>query len=341
LQNLSLTESSQVPVIKINSCQGPTGMEEFLNQQIASLYSNPARIQSAFAGEIQKFLDSQVAKVVASLSKPVMFDLLGAHVVFTPTTGSNLTSGTWVLNGPLSIQAVGGGTGTKTVPQGYTNANLTDVRASGFVFANTLWSEILAFADRAGLLTKQYKGTDIPQFQNFLQNRFEQFLVWSDLMNFSTSSLFYFNFDAAGPVSILSQTNQSSGVQWSVSAPLDVLMYAPVTKKNVPYVEFQSNTPVTATLLAQAKNGSLNVAYSITNLDMNYAFRKEFLKYRSPMFGIGMSMIDSSVQSALTNKVWTYTMPDSASPLPGYRINFKDVIFGKKTFRFEMGLQKK
>jgi hypothetical protein len=218
---------------------------------------------------------------------------------------------------------------------------MVDARASGFAFANTFWPEILAFADRAGLLTRQYKSTDIAQFQAFLSNRFEQFFVWSDLMNFSTTDLFNFTFSASGPVSIDSQRNKSSGVQWALSAPMDVEMDWVTNKAVIPYAEFQSNTSTAATLLAQANNGALNVTYSVTNLDMNYAFRPEFMKIRQPTFGIGMPLIDQNVQSGLQSQVWTYTMPDTASPLPGYRINFKDVIFGKKTFRFEMGVQKK
>ena len=127
---------------------------------------------------------------------------------------------------------------------------------------------MVAFAGRCGLLTRQYKSTDIAQFQAFLNNRFEQFFVWSDLMNFSTSALFNFTFDASGPMTINSMKNKNPGVQWTLSAPTDVEMDAVMSNGVVPYTEFQSNTPTGVSLLAQAKSGALNITYSVTNLDI-------------------------------------------------------------------------
>lgn len=340
LQNVKLTPSLQMPVIKIASCQGPTGMQDFLNQQVARLFANPASIQASLTSEVQKFINQQVAKVTAMMGKTVSFDILGAQVSFTPRLGQNLTSGTWILDGPLVLSAPQG-TGNKTLPQGYTLANMTDVRASGFVFANSLWTQIMGFASRAGLFNVHKPSSEISAFQSFMNNRMEQFFVWSDLMNFSTTQPFNFTFQAPSTPRIQSQTNTFPGVQWNVAGPLYVQMDAVFSNGIVPYTQFTSNSPVTAQISAKAINGALNVNYSVTNLDMNYAFRREFLKIRQPMFGIGMGAIDQAVQSAETNQTWSFAMPDSASPLPGYRMLFSDLIFGKKTFRIEMGIQKK
>ena len=43
LQNLTLTMSKQVPVLRVGSCTGPTGMQAFLNGQIAQLFCHSAK----------------------------------------------------------------------------------------------------------------------------------------------------------------------------------------------------------------------------------------------------------------------------------------------------------
>jgi hypothetical protein len=340
LQGLTLTPSSQMPTVSVGSCTGGTGIQNYINQLIAAQFSNPSGMQASLNTGLQNFINSQVANIMAMMGKPVSFDVLGAKVAFTPSVGQNLTSGTWVIDGPLVFSGPQG-TGSKTIAQGYSIANMTDARASGFAFNNALWPEIMGFASRGGLFTVKEPSSSIAAFQSFMNNRMEQFFVWSDLMNFPVTQPFNFTFQATSTPQIQSQTNTFPGVQWNVASPLYVQMDAVYSNGAVPYTQFTSNTPASVQLSAKAVKGALNVTYSITNLDMAYAFRREFLKIRQPAFGIGMGPIDQAVQSAETNQTWSYTMPDSASPLPGYRILFSDLIFGKKTFRLEMGIQKK
>lgn len=340
LQALTLTPSNQVPTVTVGSCTGPTGVQNYLNQLIATQFANPQGLQASLNSELQSFISSQVTSIMSMMGKPVSFDMLGAKMAFTPSVGQNLSSGTWIIDGPLVLSAPQG-SGNKAVAQGYTIANMTDARASGFAFSNSLWPEIMGFASRAGLFTVKQPSSAIDAFQSFMNNRMAQFFVWSDLMNFATNQPFNFTFHASSTPQIQSQTNTFPGVQWNIASPLYVQMDAVFANGAVPYVQFTSNTPVTAQLSAKAVKGALNVNYSVTNLDMAYAFRREFLKIRQPAFGIGMQPINQAVQSAETNQTWSYTMPDSASPLPGYRILFSDLIAGKKTFRVEMALQKK
>jgi hypothetical protein len=339
LQGLILTPSTQVPTITVGSCTGPAGVQQYLNQLVATQFANPVGMQASLQTELQVFINSQISKVTAMMNKPVSFNILGATVNFTPSLGQNLATGTWVLDGPLVLSAPNG-TGNTTVPQGYSIANMADARASGFVFANTFWPQILGFANRAGLTTQTMASSAISAFQSFMANRFEQFFVWSDLMNFPTNQPFNFTFDSTSPITIQSQTNMSPGVQWNLTSPLFVEMDAVYSNATIPYAQFQSITPVGAQLYAHAVNGALNVTYSLTSLNMNYAFRKEFFKIRQPTFGIGMDAIDSAILSSETNQTWVYTLPDTASPLPGYNLLFSDLIFGTKTFRIEMGIQK-
>jgi hypothetical protein len=220
---------------------------------------------------------------------------------------------------------------------------VTDARASGLIFSNSLISEILAFASRAGLYVNDFTSNNIPGFQSFMENRILQFFLWSDLMNFDSAAVFDFHLTATGTPVVQAMTNLFPGVQWKVAAPADVVMSVPTgSSQGLAYVEFYSSQPAQAVLTTQADQaGSLQVTYSVTKMPMAYGFRKEFAKVRRPTSTIAIDTITSQVQSGLTNASWTYTIPETASPFPDYKLTFKDLIFGSKTFRLEMGILKK
>jgi hypothetical protein len=296
LQNVTLTPSAQVPKITVGSCEGPSGMQDYLNQQVAKVYADQAGMKNSIISELQKLVNQQIGVMVAKMGTPISFDILGAKVSFTPTAGSNLTTGSWILDGPLVVTAPSGA-GVKTIVKGYASANLVDARASGFAFANSLWSEILSFADRAKLTSYKMKSSENEKFQGFMQNRFEQFFIWSDLMSFPTSQVFDISIASTAAVHLDGQTNTFPGVSWDVSAPIDVVMSANMDSASIPYMEFWSKTPASATVAAAASDdGSLNVTYSLTSLDLNYGYRREFYKIRKPTAGMGVGFFADQVK---------------------------------------------
>jgi hypothetical protein len=340
LQNMLLQQSGQLPVLHVGACQGPGGAEVFLNQQIAQLFANTAKVRSMISNEFQNLINAQVTKLMAVI-KPIQFEILGANVEFNPSAIKNLKSGTWIVDGALTFNG-GQSTGTKFVSKTYTDLNVTDARASGLIFSNSLIKEILAFALRAGLYANDFTSNDIASFKSFMENRFLQFFLWSDLINFNSSTVFDFHLSTRGTPVVQSMTNLFPGIQWTLSAPVDVVMSAPEGASELPYVEFFSTQPAQVVLTTQANlAGSLQVNYSVAKMPMWYGYREEFFKVRRPTSTIAIDTVSSQVQSGMTNKSWTYAIPDRASPFPDYKLTFKDLIFGTKTFRLEMGISKK
>ncbi len=342
VQNFTMTPSSQVPTVKIASCTGPAGMEPFLNQQLAQLYKQPDKIQSAALNEVQLFINGQISNLMSSMGKPFSFSFLGVNVSFTPTAGSSLPNGSILLDGPLVLQSPNG-TGVTTVAKDYSDSDLSDARASGFGFAVTLLRQIVGFVYQSGLLDFPFGSDSLPAFQSFMQDRTEQLFVWQDLWNFATNTVFNFDVSATSSPTILSMQDLFPGVQLELAAPLDAVMSAPTAFGSLPYVEFYSS-PTQAQMqlnFLATKKGSLQVKYSLDQLALSYGYRPEFFRVRQPTMTINTDAIAQSVMQSYQNQVWTYTMPDGASPIPDYRLLFKDFIYGKKTFRIEMGIQKK
>jgi hypothetical protein len=340
LQNFSMTLSPTVPVLTMGACTGPTGIQQLLQQQITQMFGQPAQLQAMIQNALQNTINGEVAKISAPLMKPLAFAVMGVQTTFTPAAISNLTSGSWIIDGALDLVSPNG-TGVTTVAKGYTLANLSDVRASGLVFGNGLVSQILAFGSRSGLYQKDFSSQDVPSFQDFIANRMEQLLVWLDMWNFPTSAIFNFHAAATGTATLQSMTNTFPGVSFAVSSPVNIEMDAPTSKGQLPYVDFVSKGS-SVNLQTKAVNGALNVTYFANSLNFTYGYYKAFTqKVRMPSYGIDVGTIEGEVQKSLTAKTVSFTMPDSASPLPDYRLSFQDLIFGKKTFRLEMAVQKK
>lgn len=340
LQNFSITSSGQAPVFTIGKCTGPTGIDQIISKEINAILAQPAKIQELVQNALQQEIAVEVAKIQVDVMKPLAFTLAGVAVNFNPTAVNNLVSGTWIIDGGMDLQA-GTGTAEKTIAKDYTIANLSDARASGVAFSRTLIAEILNFGSGVGLYQKDFNSSQVPALQAFFANRFEQFWVWSDLFNFSTTAVFDFEASATAAPQIQSMTNTFPGVNWNLSAPIAVEMDAPMKKGYVPYVEFTSAQDPTFQVQGLAVNGALTFTYSVDTLSMNYQFRPEYLAIRTPLFGIGVDAMAGHLKDGLQNQQWSYRMPDTASPFPDYRLVFQDLIFGKKTFRVEMALQKK
>lgn len=340
MQNFNLQTSGVTPVFTVGNCHGPNGFDQFLNQELRKMFSQPGKVQALFAGELQKFINAEVARVQAAIYKPLQFSFAGINTQFEPKTVASLRTGTWVVDGAVVLKS-DKGNGTKTIAKDYGVANLSDARASGLAFSRALIPELLAFASRSESFKHDFSSQDVPAFQDFISNRFAQFFVWMDMWNFPTSSIFDFHLNVTSSPRLTGMENTFPGVNFEFAAPVTMQMDAPSNKGKLPYAQFTSTSPASISVSALAEDGELNFTYTLNDAPMSYEFRKEFFKVRRPSTGIGIDTIVDSGKQALTEKQYSFSLPDSASPFADYRMIFEDLIFGKKTFRLEMALQKK
>lgn len=339
LQIFELQMGAGAPKVTLGACQGPSGVDVVLNRVATDYFNQPGQIQSLLASEIQRFINLQLVKVQSDLFKPVTFQASGVSVSFQPLAVNNLASGTWIVDGSLLLQSEKG-SGHREIVKDYGIANLVDVRASGVAISKNLIPELIAYLSRAGKLRSDFSSSDVPAFQKFLNNRFEQFFVWMDLLSFPTNSVFDMSVSVSTTPVLTGMNNLFPGISAVVSSSISALMSAPVGGQKIPYVQFDSTQNADVNFTVQAKEGALQFDYSVEDVNANYKFRSEFFRIRRPTFGINMQPITSALQSSLSQQTWAYSLPESVSPLEGYHFDFKDLIFGKKTFRIEMNVLK-
>ena len=140
--------------------------------------------------------------IAAELGHALSFSALGATVAFTPQTVTGLTNGSWIFSGPLTFKSPVTERGIKTVSKGFADSNLATLPSSAFVIGQNLISEILGFMNRASLAGVTFSSSAVSGFQSFLQNRFEQYLVWGDLLNFNPADVFSFLVQATNVISV-------------------------------------------------------------------------------------------------------------------------------------------
>lgn len=339
LQNFTLNPGAAVPIVKVGGCTGPTGMQGFLAKQVAQLYVTPAKIQPMAAAELQRLMTAKATALQTDLAKPYSFQFGRIGGRFAGTTFSNLPNGSWVIDGLLALTSKIG-TQTRTLVKDYSLANLKDVGFSGAVVSKKSVADILAFARRAGVLDESFTSKAIPGFATFRQSGLQEGFVWPDLLNFPESTVFPVDFSTASDPSLTKMTNQYPSVSMDVASNVDFLVKAPTPRGELPYVEFSSTQPAQGHLILNPQDGAMKVSTSLEKMPLKYTFRKEYASVRQPHDYINMDEIETAMSKSPSNKSWTYRLPPDATPVKGYSMGFQGVVFGAKTFRFDMNFKK-
>jgi|GEM_PF-6488671 len=151
----------------------------------------------------------------------------------------------------------------------------------------------------AGKLEYTTRSSDIPAFTDLMQSRFQQWIGWPDLLTYDKETTFLFQFLPLGPPSF---ENASAGAAGSINGdlnlPLSVRVFAPLSGKWSPYVEFRTLLAGNANMTLQ-QNGKVNFKITASEQPSTYAFSQKYVQQYDPNTRIAIDTIASATRDSL------------------------------------------
>jgi len=147
-----------------------------------------------------------------------------------------------------------------------------------------------------------YKGlaNNNASFASLLNSGFEQFFVWGDLLNYSSSTQFPVQVTTTSPAQLSWNTDGSL----ALSSAINIDMNA----ESTPYVHFQV-APLKSNLSFSISNNKLVFQPGNLNMKMQYQFDPASCKSRGGCGSIASSTIKNSIQSYLNSNTFSFPLP--------------------------------
>jgi hypothetical protein len=189
----------------------------------------------------------------------------------------------------------------------------TSASTDSLVFPVDALSALIHCSFWNGSLNTLLPSTDFPAWKNLMNSWFELLFVWPDLMNFSSSSTFYFGlYPTADPAIGTISSNPAGNLTFSMSAPLTVSVFAPINHLEQHYVDL--NTAVSGNATLSIANGQLTYEQNTPSLNINAVWDELYVKEHQPDTYIWTSEIASTIKSQLASPGISMTLPQWQTP---------------------------
>lgn len=330
--NFSMNTSS-VPQVNLGQCQGQPNLIKALQDTVTKVTSDQAWLQDVLKQGILDWMQNTLGSLQAQLL--VQRDVQikeKIKVSWIPQELTTLSGGLLRVAGNFVLSKPGATLGSATLARDYDPRILTAVLESGFVMPKNSLQSILNYMYSNGELQYRLQSSGIPAFQSLMNSRFFQFFIWPDLMNFATSTGFYFDLASERVPQVSNgQMLDSGGSVYDFTMPMVAHQWAPDSKGNyLPYVDF--TTPVTGQLSAQISDGTLSLQLKSNDLQLVDVFRSEFAKTRDENNWIATSILGSNVKDYLNQTPFNVAVP-SWQVGSQLSLALRDLQAWTKTFR--------
>jgi hypothetical protein len=332
--------TAAVPQIDVGQCSAPAGLIQALHDSAVSVASSQPAMQDLLKAAILDWSQNTLNALQAQLLTEHHFQLKDKVTLsWQPSSLASLAGGLMRVLGTMMISKAGATAGADSLARNYNPATvLPAVKESGFVLPKDTLQRVLNYLYTNGELQYRVASTSIASFTQLLSSGFEEFWVWPDLMNFSPSSVFYFDVGTQHTPQLgAGAMLDAGGSSYPITAPMIVHQWAPAGSQYLPYFDF--SVPISGQLSAVLSNGQLNLQLQTQDLQIVAQLRDEYLKYRpnaNPW--IGTSMISSSVQDYLNSTPYTVAIPDWQLA-PGIALGPRDIQVWTQTFRIPLQIK--
>lgn len=161
----------------------------------------------------------------------------------------------------------------------------------------------------AGKLEYTTRSSELPAFNALMQSRFKQWIGWPDLLTYDKETTFLFQFLPLGPPSFDNAKAGASGsINGDLNLPLSVRMFAPLSGKWTPYVEFRTLLAGNANMTLQ-KDGKVNFKIDATEQPATYAFAQKYIQQYNPSTKIAISTIAAASRDSLSGEGMQMSLP--------------------------------
>ena len=299
------------------SCTGASGFDAIVKsavlQQLSTINNFQAPIQSAISSALKSWSQSSTLALLSERELPsVRKDL---KIFFDPSEAIDGSAGDVLMNGKLRFVYPFVSANQDIKYNFSIDKNSLAAPANGtdsyFFLPSDMVQALIMGEYFSGNLIYSEKSTNISAFNSFMHSRLGQFFVWPDLLSYSESALFLFQFLTQGAPDVLNLANGSkpNTLTADIGIPLAVRLFSPTDNKGYePYVEFLSNVSAQASLVLS----STGIQATITgaNLKLNPIWSNAYIRENNPDTYIDAGTIGSKIQSYLAGQGIHFNLPN-------------------------------
>ena len=321
-------------VIQVRSCTGPAGYEQILKGEISKLLKDPASLKKLLAQHLQNKFNALTDSLNQSLfetkslklSEELRVSVIPEKLTFDPSNGQILLGGVLMTEtGSAEIKK-----NDIHIPVEMNSEDLKHFTSSGLLIPHEYTDALNKILYQEKFLEKRLLGKDISGFVKLLSNRFYQFFIWPDLMNFKTNAPFQFDVSAQRQPQVV-HAGYSEGALWfNIKAQIVGKMWAPIQNKLYPYINF--NTPLHTYAWLMVEDGDLIIGAHEPKMQLHPTWNPSYISTYNPSTYIGLSTIQSEITRAAADTRLTY-------PLPQLKIDNKKLLVPQKFFSTKKWIQ--
>lgn len=235
------------------ACQGPTGLDKVLHDQIQSALIDPAAFQQILTTFLAQKIQTSLIAALEGIRKPLTLRLPSSSLVAQIGALQPTASGV--------IAAVAFGSSSEAprpVPSGAILASLPahqpTLLADQGLLQQVVNSE-LAHSSADFKLDLQ----SVTSFRHLMKSRLEQFFVWPDLMNYPTATPFYLRLHNPGTLSLQAQADHTLTARF----PMQTIVQS--WRDQTWWTFLRAQGDVTANMTLLVTPGQMTYATSLTN----------------------------------------------------------------------------
>lgn len=306
--------SAPTPVTQYGACVGPDVIQQTLRENVDSVVGDQGKMQSLLQSAILNWmnrslqsLSEEVLKTRVSMMRP------GLEIEWDPQFMITLPEGLIRVPGYMTLKKAGLNAFPAVIDRTLSDVDFNTVAESGFILPKNAMEHVAVFLHNAGELTKRYKSTEVKGFMDLFRSEFNSGVVWPDLLNFSQSTVFWFDLATDGNPVLSNPRNGTTsvgGVVYDVKTPLVIYDWAPYRSVYYPYVDLRSN--VTGTFRAAVSTGSsqnLMLQAAASQMPLTRQFRSEFKAKRKVDEKMDLNRLSTAARDFINNKVTNVAMP--------------------------------
>ena len=326
----SMTGESEAQV-DLGQCEGPLGLQQLLRDALETFPKDQQWMQEAVKEGLLNYVSASLDGLQIELLKPRSTEVRrGLMLSWEPSVIGGLANGLIRISGSLFLRKQTALKVAEVLEESKAENQLDLTQESGFILPKATVPKIFDFLYRIGELRYRVTSDKIESFRDLMQNRFIQFFVWPDLMNFAAETQFYFDLNSEKAPSLSGGRMSYAGVAYNVSVPLVINQWAPTATRYVPYLDLKA--PLTGVMTMSVSDDRLKLAIQPSSMDVSAGFRSEYTSVRSVNPWLATPLFGSALEDYLKNNSLSLSLP-TWTVSGDLTMGVRDVQVWKQSFR--------
>jgi hypothetical protein len=268
--------------IDTQSCAGPAGYQAVLEKAILDLMKDNGSLKDLLRQGLDSALLTMSSQLNAQVLKVMTTQVMeGVELVLIPSAVDIDGSTGWLLiQGEVSTKIASDRNADVVVDAVLDASDSGFVASSGLLLSQDFIQAVIKNLHQEEMVKYAFNGADIPSFKSFLGNRFFQWFLWPDLLNFAKNTAFKFLAKAKSVPVVTLAASEKGSVFYNIKDLVSIDMNAPQGNSYIPYMNFQSNIDVNSWMTVS--KGKMHVGLYQPKMDLKAAWDKSYLKKYHP-----------------------------------------------------------